>query len=160
MKSTAVRPQRNRPLPDLYQVLHCPKPNQIGLHVGHTFDARAAAQHWVRNHSTAGIANPIAAAEVANRASLIAWELMDNAHQHTYSGFPGQQLTLLLERSSYQLLIMVTDAGPIPGTTKLSFPEQKKSGGGLGRVASLSFYWEWDGCAGLPVTVKARIDIP
>nr|WP_241463385.1 ATP-binding protein [Nocardiopsis alba] len=114
----------------------------------------------MRRHAARGISNPMAAAEIANRASLIAWELMDNAHQHSYSGAPDQTLTLMLERSRYLLSITVTDAGPTPGRKKLSFPEQKSHGGGLGRVASLSFYWDWDGCAGLPVTVKARIELP
>ena len=160
MKCTALRPHHDRLLSSAYQVLHYPDPDRVGLRVRHTVAARAAAQNWVRRHAARGIANPVAAAEVANRASLIAWELMDNAHQHSYSGAPDQTLTLMLERSRYLLSITVTDAGPAPGCKRLSFPEQKSHGGGLGRVASLSFYWDWDGCAGLPVTVKARIELP
>ncbi|MFE1099186.1 ATP-binding protein [Nocardiopsis alba] len=160
MKCIAAKRRDNRLLSAPYQMLRYSDPDKLGLRVRHTVAARAAAQNWVRRHAARGIANPMAAAEIANRASLIAWELMDNAHRHSHSGAPDQTLTLMLERSRYLLSITVTDAGPTPGCKRLSFPEQKSHGGGLGRVASLSFYWDWDGCAGLPVTVKARIELP
>lgn len=153
---------RDQPAPEApYQLIpHLGSMSQ-GIRIAHTAGARMAAQEWVQHHAGKGITHPVDAVEIGVRAAAIAWELMDNAHKYSRSGIPGGTLDLVLDRTAFLLTVTVTDTGPLTlFDPHCPLPRQLKSGGGLNRVAGLAFYWDWEGGAGHPVTVVARIELP
>ncbi|OLT25391.1 hypothetical protein BJF83_22980 [Nocardiopsis sp. CNR-923] len=90
--------------------------------------------------------------------------LHHNALQHTASGLPGGTVRISLTRKPFSYRLAVTDNGPRPGEP-LTFPVPPENpdpgiGTGLHRLADLALFWEWDGCAGGPLTVWGIFDRP
>ncbi|KOX16167.1 hypothetical protein ADL05_13190 [Nocardiopsis sp. NRRL B-16309] len=93
--------------------------------------------------------------------------LHSNALEHTASGLSGGRVRIRLEKQPFAFKLAVTDDGPRPDSP-LTFPvpadESSVEDGpqgrraGLRRLADLSLYWEWDGCAGGPLTVWGIFD--
>ncbi|MDE3721865.1 ATP-binding protein [Nocardiopsis sp. N85] len=97
--------------------------------------------------------------DVADRVARVAVALVRNAHQWTRSGQPGGHATLEIVRGRFDIAVSVTDEGttPSPAGTH-TFPVATPHTGGLHTVDALALYWDWDGGAGTPITVRALID--
>jgi hypothetical protein len=88
--------------------------------------------------------------------------LYANALEHTASGLPGGTVRISLTQEPFSFRLAVTDNGPRPGEL-LTFPTLAENPGpgartGLYRLSDLALYWEWDGCAGGPLTVWGIFD--
>ncbi|MFL1431908.1 MULTISPECIES: hypothetical protein [unclassified Nocardiopsis] len=98
-------------------------------------------------------------AEVADRVARIAVALVHNAHRWTRSGLPGGRAELEIVRGRFDLQVSVTDQGAAPCPSGVcSFPLARPRSGGLRTVEELSLYWDWEGGAATPITVRALVD--
>ncbi|MDT0328483.1 hypothetical protein [Nocardiopsis lambiniae] len=96
--------------------------------------------------------------DVADRVARVAVALVRNAHQWTRSGQPGGHAELRIDRCRFDIAVSVTDEGTEPSTNGAHTFPIAGANGGLHTVDALALYWDWDGGAGTPITVRALID--
>lgn len=97
--------------------------------------------------------------ECADRVARIAVALVANAHRWTRSGLPEGRCELRIHRCRFDIAVSVTDQGTVPAPSGVcTFPVAGPGGGGLRTVDDLAIYWDWEGGAGTPITVRALVD--
>lgn len=147
MRPDLAHPGRLRP--------EAPDTDTSTLDVGHHSDHVQAASRWLLEAS--GLTR------LQARPLLAALEVLhDNALRHTASGLPGGSVRITLTRLPLAHRLTVTDNGPRPGRV-LTFPvptTDPARGAGLHRLTELALFWEWEGCAGGPLSVWAVFDRP
>lgn len=97
--------------------------------------------------------------DIADKVARVAVALVRNAHRWTRSGLPGGRTELAIVRGRFDLQVTVTDEGTEPADNGVcTFPIAGEHTGGLCTVADLAIYWDWEGGAGTPITVRALVD--
>ena len=100
-----------------------------------------------------------AVAVTADRVARIAVALVGNAHRWTRSGLAGGRCEVRVNRCRFDIAVSVTDQGTVPAPSGVcTFPVARPGGGGLRTVDDLALYWDWEGGAGTPITVRALVD--
>ncbi|WP_116247009.1 ATP-binding protein [Nocardiopsis sp. FIRDI 009] len=132
-------------------------PTTSRLMVGSDPGDVAVARRWAAQVTHAGV-------RLARDVTTVVSELVTNSHRHTASGLPGGTTLIEIERLRFQLVVRVTDDGPRPGEPHPSFPRMRDpeplavGGYGLRIVDTLALYWDWEGDAGGPLTVRALLE--
>ncbi|WP_304451414.1 ATP-binding protein [Nocardiopsis sp. YSL2] len=135
--------------------ISCADPNRWIAEFGHEAEHVRPAARWLLR--ACGL--PVAEAQPLLTAMGI---LYANALEHTASGLPSGAVRISLTQEPFSFRLAVTDNGPRPGEP-LTFPTLAENPGpgtgrGLRRLSDLALYWEWDGCAGGPITVWGVFD--
>lgn len=128
-------------------------PAKSGIILNHTRAHVAFAQRWAYHAARSGHRTNSAVAT----AAVV---LVENAHAHTRSGQPTGTVRLVLTRGPFLLCLRATDDGPLPGQVRCPLPHARPDRTGLRLVEHLSLYWDWEGNAGGPLTVRAVFERP